>query len=67
MLVERQEEMSAAKGRVVSTFRFKVLGKEDHFTSEPKNIQAVLAHQFNEFCLGETRRNNMAPLLGTGI
>jgi len=36
-------------------------------TVDPKNIQAVLATQFHDFSLGQTRRGNFFPLLGNGI
>ncbi|KAF2671649.1 cytochrome P450 52A12 [Microthyrium microscopicum] len=36
-------------------------------TSDPKNIQAVLATQFKDFALGENRSGGFAPLLGVGI
>jgi len=36
-------------------------------TVDPKNIQAVLATQFDDFVIGSTRRNNFYPLLGNGI
>jgi len=36
-------------------------------TSDPKNIQAILALQFKDFCLGSQRRENFYPMLGNGI
>lgn len=42
-------------------------GMESIWTVDPINIQAILATQFQEFVLGETRRNNFFPLLGNGI
>lgn len=36
-------------------------------TVDPKNIQHVLAVQFDDFVIGSTRRNNFYPLLGNGI
>lgn len=36
-------------------------------TVDPKNIQALLATQFNDFEIGPTRRGNFFPLLGNGI
>ncbi|KAI9757049.1 MAG: hypothetical protein M4579_003618 [Chaenotheca gracillima] len=51
-----------------TTFRFAGLsGSDGYFTYDPKNIQAILATQFNDFALGSQRRNNFFPLLGTGI
>jgi hypothetical protein len=49
------------------TFRYNILGTENYFTTDPKNIQAILATQFEDFSLGETRRNIFYPLLGNGI
>jgi hypothetical protein len=35
--------------------------KENLFTADPKNIQSMLATQFNDFGLGEMRRNVAEP------
>jgi hypothetical protein len=43
------------------------LGTMVYVTSDPKNIQALLATQFKDFEIGETRRANMFPMLGNGI
>ena len=51
----------------VSTWEQNFLGDPSIVTTDPKNIQAVLATQFNDFALGEVRRNNFFPLLGNGI
>jgi len=50
-----------------TTFHTFVLGTRSVFTIDPKNVQAVLATQFNDFELGATRRNNFFPVLGLGI
>lgn len=50
-----------------NTFKFSLLGTESLCTAEPKNIQAMLATQFQDFDLGPNRRNNFFPLLGNGI
>lgn len=65
--IERMEQMSELEGRVVTTMELSQLGKTMFFTSDPKNIQAILAHQFKDFGLGSTRRANFLPLLGSGI
>lgn len=44
-----------------------LLGKTAFFTTEPRNIQAILATQFKDFGLGDARNNNFFPLLGHGI
>ena len=50
-----------------TTFAQHLLGTENIITSDPKNVQAVLALQFKDFELGERRRKNFYPLLGEGI
>ncbi|KAB8303850.1 hypothetical protein EYC80_005221 [Monilinia laxa] len=37
------------------------------YTSDPSNIQAILATQFNDYGLGPSRSQNMFELLGHGI
>lgn len=63
----RLDEVSNAQGRVVSTISQSLMGADAFFTVDPKNIQAVLATQFKDFGLGETRNKNFFPLLGRGI
>lgn len=43
------------------------LGTDVFVTVDPKNIQAILATQFDDFALGKTRRGNFWPMLGNGI
>lgn len=38
-----------------------------YFTSDPKNIQAILATQFQDFDLGAVRAKIMGEVLGDGI
>jgi hypothetical protein len=64
---QRVEKMTAREGRYVSTFRFRQMGRELIFTSDPKNMQAILATQFKDFELGSPRRNALHSLLGSGI
>lgn len=40
---------------------------ENIVTVDPKNIQAILATQFNDFAIGKERRSNFFPMLGNGI
>lgn len=61
LVLERQKKMG------VSTFRTSVLGSEGILTNDPKNIQAILATQFDHFDLGPLRRLIFFPLLGNGI
>ncbi|KAI9743319.1 MAG: hypothetical protein M1818_003165 [Claussenomyces sp. TS43310] len=44
-----------------------VLGSSTLFTADEKNIEAMLATQFNDFGLGPDRRGSFRPLLGNGI
>jgi hypothetical protein len=43
------------------------MGTDMYATVDPKNIQAILATQFNDFSLGPSRRGSFWPLLGNGI
>lgn len=43
------------------------IGTMFYITTDPKNIQALLATQFNDFEIGPMRRGNFFPLLGNGI
>jgi hypothetical protein len=67
LFVARQNQMGALEGRRVDTFAISQFLKTNFVTSDPKNIQALLAHQFNDFDLGSQRRDNFFPLLGNGI
>ncbi|KAK6365898.1 hypothetical protein LTS17_010864 [Exophiala oligosperma] len=51
----------------VPTWRQNIFGSEVYMTTDPKNIQAVLATQFNDFEIGEQRRGNFFPVFGNGI
>ncbi|KJX93137.1 cytochrome p450 like protein [Zymoseptoria brevis] len=66
-LLERHEWMTKEHGRVCETFRTGFLGQTIYFTSDPKNIQAMLATQFQDFELGPTRAAVMGGVLGDGI
>ncbi|CAI7646995.1 unnamed protein product [Penicillium glandicola] len=59
--------LSRRHNRYVSTFRMFQAGRENLFTADPKNIQAMLALQFKDFGLGDTRRNVANPVVGHGI
>lgn len=67
MLQQRERDMCELTGRQCSTFKQSLLGQTMYFTSDPKNIQAMLATQFNDFGLGPARRGNMIATLGDGI
>ncbi|KAF2630174.1 cytochrome P450 52A12 [Macroventuria anomochaeta] len=64
---ERVDNACADEGKNITTFGQKILGTRTAFTVDPMNIQAVLATQFKDFGLGETRNESFAPLLGKGI
>lgn len=49
------------------TFASWTFGRRQVLTSNPRNIQALLATQFRDFQLGDLRRNNFFPMLGMGI
>lgn len=51
----------------VYTFRMSVLGTTNLVTAEPRNIQAILATQFNDFGMGATRSTNLKTVLGRSI
>lgn len=63
----RIDTASAEEGKIITTFDQKILGLRSVFTTDPKNVQAILATQFKDFGLGERRNTNFAPLLGNGI
>ena len=50
-----------------TTWRQNMLGSYGYVTSDPKNVQAILATQFNDFEIGPMRRGNFFPMLGNGI
>ncbi|KAH8691155.1 cytochrome P450 [Talaromyces proteolyticus] len=51
----------------VASFQHWLFGKRNLFTAEPRNVQAVLATQFNDFEIPISRQNNFWPMLGQGI
>ncbi|KAK8080114.1 hypothetical protein PG997_007932 [Apiospora hydei] len=55
----------AAMGRY--TWRMNVLGSSNFITAEPRNIQAILATQFDDFKLGDVRTTNLKLFLGRSI
>lgn len=63
----RMAFLSRQHDRYVSTFRMCQAGRQNLFTADPKNIQAMLATQFKDFGLGDTRRNVADPVVGHGI
>lgn len=49
-----------------NTFQLRFLSRRLIATIEPENVKAILATQFQDFCLG-TRHEQFYPLLGDGI
>lgn len=49
------------------TFGVRILGTANLITAEPKNVQAVLASQFNDFAMGRARKTNLKVVLGRSI
>lgn len=67
MMIDRQNLMNKTHQRECSTFKTNVLGQIVYFTSDPENIKAMLATQFEDYDLGPARRGNMIRTLGDGI
>ena len=66
--LSRKNEISAKIGRDCKTFRIKYPPGETWFyTFDPKNMQAVLATQFQDFQQPAARVGAFEPLLGLGI
>ncbi|KAK4994759.1 hypothetical protein LTR66_005273, partial [Elasticomyces elasticus] len=66
-LLDRSKQMAEMHGRPVGSYQQTTLGQAIVMTSDPKNIQALLSTQFDDFGLGEARRGNMMATLGDGI
>ncbi|KAI9654899.1 MAG: hypothetical protein M1831_005268 [Alyxoria varia] len=66
-LMIRNNHISDLLGRTTYTYSMDVLNNEMLFTSDPKNIQTMLATQFHDFSLSPNRKGNFDPLLGRGI
>jgi len=67
LMVKRERVMSELHSREVATFKNYIAFQDVYFTSDPRNIQAMLAKQFDDYELGPTRSANMIPTLGSGI
>lgn len=67
LMLSRQAEMSKLYGRECTTFQFHLFGQQIYYTSDPENIQTVLAKKFADYDLGPARRNNLIGCLGDGI
>ncbi|KAJ5505026.1 Cytochrome P450 [Penicillium fimorum] len=49
------------------TFKARMLNRRLIFTTEPQNIQTILALKFKDFSVGSTRLSAVRPFLGNGI
>lgn len=67
LATDRVTVISEKENRYVTTFILRNLGRNNVFTIDPQNVQALLATQFKDFELGAARRVSLHPLLGTGI
>ena len=56
------ENTSKAAGRPVYTLQSRMLNSVVYTTTEPRNIQTVLATKFHDFDLGSARHGTFAPL-----
>ena len=66
--LDRKNEMSAKMGRDCKTFRiYYPPGETWFYTFDPKNLQAVLATQFQDFQQPAARVGAFEALLGLGI
>jgi hypothetical protein len=65
MLPNELDDIANELGR--GTWEQYFLGTPNYVTTDPKNIQAILATQFNDFEIGPVRRGNFFPMLGNGI
>ncbi len=64
----RKEEMSQKLGRECKTFRIQYPpGETWIYTFDPRNLQAVLATQFQDFQQPYPKVGALQPLLGPGI
>jgi hypothetical protein len=49
------------------TWGLSLLGTSNLITAEPRNVQALLATQFDDFIMGSARRTNLKTVLGRSI
>jgi cytochrome P450 len=49
------------------TWGLSLLGTSNLITAEPRNVQALLATQFDDFIMGAARRTNLKTVLGRSI
>ena len=56
--------MLLGAGRTVSYLH---LGRQAVLTADPENLKVMLAKNFQDFGLGDTRKDGLKPLFGSGI
>lgn len=61
------EVMKIYQEEGVNSFQHWLGGKRQLFTTEPRNVQAILATQFNDFEIPQSRQGSFFPMLGEGI
>lgn len=67
-LEQEVDRLSQVHGRQVTTFyMYSAFFRRRVVTIDPRNIQTILASNFKDYGLGETRIKNFHPLLGDGI
>lgn len=49
------------------TWNQQICGSWSHVTTDPENVQAILAKQFQDFSVGRIRYNCFYPFFGPGI
>ncbi|KAL4880686.1 cytochrome P450 [Aspergillus karnatakaensis] len=67
LLQDRIEKVSCLENRPVTTFLIRQMGRDNIFTCDPANVQAMLATKFKNFELGSIRRHTLYPMFGEGI
>ena len=67
LIVQRFRDTCDYHGRLIGTYSTRIFTSDNIYTYDPKNIQAILATQFKDFCIGAGRQYCMGPLLGRGI
>lgn len=66
-LLTQHETAEKIAGFDAMTYNFNLFGRTTYFTSDPKNLQAMLATKFKDFSLPPTRKGTFYQLLGNGI
>ena len=62
LITRRQDIVSQREGRTVLTYQLQFLRNWWYVTTDPKNVQALLATQFSDFELGPVRFGTFSGL-----